>query len=137
MFSSRASHCANTVDMTDWAPGDVVLMNGTQTKRHYVYALLRDDGEPFYVGKTCRPAVRLRDHVLKGARPVREALARCTEPRMRILAGPLSERDALSAEQAMILLTPNLLNHHGVGRDIEKQRAVWRRKKQRQRARKR
>lgn len=87
---------------THWVVGDTVLLETTRTAKHYVYALLADDESVFYVGKSCDPATRLRQHVYSGAPEVRAKLSECKLKRMRILAGPVSEAEVGELEKALI-----------------------------------
>jgi predicted GIY-YIG superfamily endonuclease len=87
---------------THWVIGDTVLLETRRTAKHYVYALLADDEVPFYVGKTCDPSARLKQHVYSGVPAVAAKLRECKLKRMRILAGPMSEREAEGVEKATV-----------------------------------
>ncbi len=82
--------------------GDVVLLETARTAKHYGYALLDDDDVVFYIGKSCDPAGRLRQHVYSGSPLIRARLQTNKLQRMRILAGPMSETEAEGWERATI-----------------------------------
>jgi len=78
-------------------PGEIITL--TSQASHYVYGLLDDDGNIFYVGRTGTPSRRLREH-LNCPRSVelRDKLASVSTPRMQILGGPMSEEVARRVE---------------------------------------
>ena len=87
---------------TSYKPGDIVLLETARSAKHYGYALLGNDDVVFYIGRSCKPADRLRQHVYCGSPAVRERL-QANVPRLRILAGPMSAKDAEEWEKATIL----------------------------------
>lgn len=94
--------------------GEVVLLETARTAKHYGYALLDDDDVVFYIGRSCDPSARLRQHVYSGSHLIRERLQKNRVQRLRILAGPMSESEAEDWEKAtirtMLLAGVTLLN---------------------------
>lgn len=80
-------------------PGEIITL---RSDRHYVYALIDDEDQVFYVGRTVAPRARLQQHVQCGVARVAERLKQVAEPRMRILAGPVSDIVAREIEHLCI-----------------------------------
>lgn len=68
-----------------YSPGQTLTL---KSEEHYVYALIDDDEQVFYVGKSNQPYTRLQQHVQDAAPRVGEKLKTVRNPRLRILAGP-------------------------------------------------
>ncbi len=86
-----------------------------EPKRFYVYALLDDQGVCFYIGITCDPVSRLRQHMSTSAAPrVKDRISAVSDKRMLILSEPLPEVDARELEAELIAINPGLANqeHH-------------------------
>ncbi len=89
-----------------YEPGDIVLVR-REYDRFYVYELIDDNSEPFYIGMTAEPARRLSQHLHSSRFPhmrndVFLRLASLKEPRMRIVATYPSRAEAQIAERALI-----------------------------------
>lgn len=82
-----------------YLPGQTIALS---SEDHYVYALIDDDEQAFYVGKSCQPFTRLQQHVRYGQPRVKEKIASCRQPRLRILAGPVPEVVAERIEELCI-----------------------------------
>lgn len=92
-----------------YAPGDIVLRDSAVV--FYVYELIDEQDSAFYVGCTHAPRLRLRQHLAgPGNLAVTAKLAALAAPRLRIVAGPLREAEALAEEARRIASTPALLN---------------------------
>lgn len=79
-------------------PGDEVTFNPDE---HYIYELIGDEGEVFYVGRTNAPQNRLCQHWRGcGNKLVTKKLKEQKVARMRIVAGPVGKGqiDALERE---------------------------------------
>ena len=80
-------------------PGQTLTLKSDD---HYVYALIDDDEQVFYVGKSAQPFTRLQQHVRYGQPRVKDKIAGCRQPRLRILAGPVPEVVAELIEELCI-----------------------------------
>lgn len=85
---------------------------GWDPDEHFVYELRDDDGTVFYVGKTNCPQGRLKQHIRgSGNRQVTDRLRAAKKPPMVIVAGPMSEFEAIREERRRIKnSTTKLLN---------------------------
>ena len=101
-------------------PGEI-LTHGP-TKHQYIYALLDDDGEIFYVGRSGTPRERLKSHISRPtSSELRAKLASCSTPRMKILSGPLSDEVARKVEEICIqagIMFLNVVNGETRTRDV-------------------
>lgn len=83
----------------------------TPLKWFYVYGLLDDDRVCFYIGISCDPRRRLRQHKTTNFNPrVRTKMDSLKKPLMVILSDECTQAQALELEAQLIKETPNLLN---------------------------
>jgi|SRR6478736_1081385 len=101
-------------------PGEIITL--TSQASHYIYGLLDDDGNIFYVGRSRTPRERLKGHVQRPtSSELRDKLESCDSPRMQILSGPLSEAEAVKIEAICIqagMLCLNLVNGETRTREV-------------------
>lgn len=79
--------------------GDVLTYNPDD---HYVYELLDERGNVFYVGRSNCPQGRLKAHWDSGRPDIQGILKKATRASQRIIAGPMPEHEAIVREKAEI-----------------------------------
>jgi len=99
--------------------GDIVTL--TPSGFHYVYALIDDDGNVFYIGITNRPHMRLYQHLnpkQSNSADLLWKLHALNEPRMQILSVHSDRDGAIAEERRQIGSRTGLLNqeHRLAGR---------------------
>lgn len=89
-----------------------VSSDWVRTHKFYVYELIGDDGNPFYVGRTSDPQRRLAQHLDPRASntPAHRMLIQQKSPSMRLVAGFNTLDEAVHGERMHIERTPGLVN---------------------------
>jgi predicted GIY-YIG superfamily endonuclease len=94
------------------------IIKADQVPTHYVYALIDEADQVFYIGVTTDPPTRLRQHVYRPGNTLMTAKLLTCQPRLLVLSVHAERQEAETEERRQISANVALLNFVGTPRMV-------------------